>query len=103
MDIKEKVHYIVSHMLDFLFCEFDDVNIEIKSEPNRYLILFKVESIDEELRTKLLRLLKQGVTNYSYRFETLSKLEDVTNYIDDVRMETTDEETKILLVTNNEE
>lgn len=102
MNIKDKVCQITNQMLKFLFCEFDDVKIEISQDNGSYYISFIVSSIDEELRTKIMQILKQGNCHFSARFENLELLEEIKDFVNNIRMETTDEETKISLTVNNE-
>ena len=97
MEDKEKIEVkkIIDLMLDFLFAYSDDASVNIENEVNRILITFTVNALDERVRTNMLRTIKKLA---KLNYPNSSKLDEISNMVSDVRMETTDDETKIMLI-----
>ena len=95
---KREVKQVIDLMLDFLFYYSEDISIKIENEVNRILLYFTTDVLDEVVRTHMMRTIKGTTLSYPHS-ETIDA---IAKLISDVRMETTDDETKILLIKNCE-
>ncbi len=94
--LREEAKKIVDLMLDYLFNYSSDVKVHISLEENRLLIEFVVEALDEGIRARIMRTIKGNGTTYSFSENIL----EIAKHVSDIRMETTDDETKILFIKN---
>lgn len=100
MDYRLKIKEIVDNLLTYLFLDrYFDINIDIKEFDNRFEIVVTISSLDEDDRYEMLHILKHAANLDEIDYHD-NLLYQIGLFIDDARMETTDEETKITLTKN---
>lgn len=100
MDYRLKIKEIIDNLLTYFFLDrYFDINIDVKEFDNRFEIIVSISSLDEDDRHEMLHILKHAANLDEIDYKD-NLLYQVGLFIDDARMETTDEETKITLTKN---
>ena len=100
MILKDELSEVLKNLIDFLyFNEHLELKLEVLEEQDQYNITIITPYLEDNYRSFLLAIFKGNTYNNKWLNKGGQYLENIKDKIIDIKLETTDEQTTIMLKT----